>query len=512
MSKSSSKSLSWQFLTVVSILLLFSGIGLLSIYSLDEAKNAGAAREMFLNQDFITPTFNSNLRTDKPPLHYYFMNVGYTLFGITPFGARFFSSVMGLLTLAVLFLFASKIWNKKVAITSVLILLSSVHFLLQMQMAVPDPYLILLLSISFFSFYNLWKFGERKYWWMFYISIGFGVLAKGPIAIALPGLAGLLFLLVSKTFNWKTILKMNPFLGLPLSVLIPFPWFYLVHQKTDGAFTDGFFLEHNINRYSESFEGHNGSPLLTIAFIFLGFLPFVFFLPSAIINAWKKKETSFIYLFCVAIAIIGFFMTSGTKLPNYTVPAYPAISLLLGYFFASENGKKWQWVATLIWCISIAICGFLAFQYDETLKDLKWHALFFAIPVFGAIFALLNQKNSFRIYSASWMVFAWIFFILIYPRVDALNPVRQTQNLIPKDATVVGYKIFNPAFVFALNQEIPKFENVKDLEEFVRHNDNVIVLSRKSYLGELHQIEELKIEAEAKDILETPTTLILTIR
>jgi 4-amino-4-deoxy-L-arabinose transferase-like glycosyltransferase len=73
------------------------------IYILDEARNAEAAREMFVSGDWIVPTFNGQLRTDKPPLHYFFMIAGFKLFGTTALGARFFSTICGMATLLLIF-------------------------------------------------------------------------------------------------------------------------------------------------------------------------------------------------------------------------------------------------------------------------------------------------------------------------------------------------------------------------------------------------------------------------
>ena len=75
------------------------------IYILDEAKNAECAREMLVSGDYIVPYFNGQLRTDKPPLHYFFMVISYKLFGVSAFSARFFSAVFGALTILISFFF-----------------------------------------------------------------------------------------------------------------------------------------------------------------------------------------------------------------------------------------------------------------------------------------------------------------------------------------------------------------------------------------------------------------------
>ena len=79
-------------LLLVLVFLLFWRLGSSPIYILDEAKNAQCAKEMMQRNDWVVPTFNEELRTDKPVLHYYFMIVAYKLFGVSAFSARFFFS------------------------------------------------------------------------------------------------------------------------------------------------------------------------------------------------------------------------------------------------------------------------------------------------------------------------------------------------------------------------------------------------------------------------------------
>ena len=78
---------------ILSFFLLLINLSEPMIYILDEAKNAECAREMLISGNYLVPYFNGELRTDKPPLHYFFMVLSYKLFGVSAFSARFFSAV-----------------------------------------------------------------------------------------------------------------------------------------------------------------------------------------------------------------------------------------------------------------------------------------------------------------------------------------------------------------------------------------------------------------------------------
>ncbi len=131
---------------IVSLSILLINLGNPDIYILDEAKNAECAREMLVNGDYIVPYFNGQLRTDKPPLHYFFMALSYQVFGVSAFSARFFSAVFGALTIAIVFAFCRRFFSIRVAWLSALALLVSLHFNFQMRLAVPDPYLIFFMT------------------------------------------------------------------------------------------------------------------------------------------------------------------------------------------------------------------------------------------------------------------------------------------------------------------------------------------------------------------------------
>jgi len=509
----------------LAVAVMFANIGGLDIYALDEAKNAEAARAMFENGDYLVPYYNGVLRTDKPPLHYYFMATGYQLFGVNAFGARFFSSVAGVLTILLTFLFAFKYFGQRAALFSSLVLICSLHTVLQFHMSVPDPYLIFFLTWGFFSFYDAYVTNSKWKLFAFYFAIGCGLLIKGPIALGLPGLTVVLFLLLKKDFKLATIILLQPFTGLFLSLMVAFPWYYLVHQKTNGEWTDGFFFKHNLDRFSNAMEGHSGIFLLTLAYVFilgmLTYLPFVF---QSVKRAWldRKGDDAVLYLLSGIIVIIGFFAVSSTKLPNYTTPVYPLMAVIIG-LYVSKIDSSWfsnKWNRLGLWIYSVLLIGFPVGIYfgvaaDQSLSHLTYLAWYF-LPLTATglylVYQLIkkNYENKMMYFiNASWLVTIVLFFHLIFPQVDAENPVRKTLPYIDSTAKIVAYKRLNAAFVFELEREITVFPDLEGIRSQMRKSDKGYVISRTSYLEELEQIEGLQYVTEARDTFEHPTTLIM---
>ena len=517
-----SPSRAYLFVFVTSLLLFSLNIQGLSIYALDEAKNAECAREMYEQGELVVPTFNYQLRGDKPPLHYYFMMLGFQLFGVNEFGARFFGAFSGALLLLFTFRYTWKYLGKGTAWLSMGILWASLHLSLQFHMAVPDPYLITTMGLSILFFYEF--LSERKVWALLccYLTIGLGVLTKGPIAVALPGLIMLLHLLSTRQLHKKTLLSLKPWWGVLIVLGISLPWFILVHQATDGAWTEEFFFKHNLRRFSEPLEGHGGIFLITFAFIIGGMLPFSLFFPQAGIFAWKKRrESSFIDLCFWAVAsIITFFAISSTKLPNYTVPAYPFVAILLANYLIKRNeyslADKISYGLYMLIALALPVAAYMGIKADSIVADLyplAWGLILVPIgALLGGYFIWRGQPiHMFKTVTASWILTSAVFYFFLFPPIDDRNPVSQTLPLLENQPSIIQYQLINRAFNFYLKRPIPVLEEEEEImPHFEQHPKDVLIV-RKAYWEKLDSVPKMKIIAETPDLFEKHTTLILTL-
>ncbi|MEM6630512.1 MAG: glycosyltransferase family 39 protein [Bacteroidota bacterium] len=505
----------------ISLLLFSLNIQGLSIYALDEAKNVEAAREMYEQKDFVVPTFNYELRTDKPPLHYYFMMLGFHLFGIHALGARFFGAFVGALMVGFTFRFSHKFIGSKAAWMSTLVLWASLHLSLQFHMAVPDPYLITCFCLSIYFFFEYLQVGKAWALIGFYLMMGLGVLTKGPIAIALPGLIMLLHLISSKRLSWKTIGQLKPWWGALIVLGVSLPWFILVHQATDGVWTEEFFFKHNFRRFSEPMEGHGGIFLLSFAFVIGGMLPFSVFSPQALGFSWKqRKETQALDIsLCAVLAVIGFFALSSTKLPNYTVPCYPFLAILIGTYFAKNIEVKkvdryslWLYLILSLGIVPAAYFGLRADPIIENLAYLSSGLLWVPIGAIFATFLLWKQQRFFPVVvtlTLSWVVTAFLFYFFLFPKIDQRNPVLQTQHVFEDNPPVVQYQLINRAFMFALQKPIPVLAEEEDIVSHFRQYPDDLLIIRKAYWEKLDSVPKMEIVAESPDLFEKHTTLIL---
>lgn len=507
---------------LVSLAICISFINAFPIYILDEAKNSEAAREMLVNGNWFIPTFNDVLRTDKPPLHYFFMMLGYKIFGVNPFGARFFSALFGAMTLTATFYYIKRLATTLLAQITWIVLLSSLFFIQLFHQAVPDPYLIYFVSIALFAFIDFYVNRSCLYLFIFYTFLGLGALSKGPVAIALPGLSVFLFLILKKEYTIKKLLAFRPFLGLFWVFCISFPWYYLAHIKTDGAFTQGFFLDHNINRFGNKMEGHGGPFILTWAFVILGLLPFSVFIIQAFKRGWdQRKDSVHLFALVVVTVFVVFFSISGTKLPNYTMPCYPFLALLIASYFdkirLEQVENKWikaSLIALLIITIALPIGGFIAMGAESQLKHVQPYSLLLILTLIGSIlgyyyFRKANLRMSFLSIAGSWVIMGLLLFGVVYPKLVRSNPVTMAQEFIPKDAAVLVYKRLDAAFPINYDRTFPVTEDLEEIKRFLNENPTGFVISNDRERDTLRFLPQVKIVLDAKALFESHKTLII---
>jgi 4-amino-4-deoxy-L-arabinose transferase-like glycosyltransferase len=505
----------------VSLALYGANIWGTSIYILDEAKNASCAMEMYGRGDWVVPTFNDELRTDKPPLHYYFMRVGYALAGITPFAARLFSVLMGVALVGVLFVAVKKYVSETAAFWTSLITSVSIQLAIQFHLAVPDPYLIFFLTAGLLSFYHAYASGRKKYFRLAYLAIGLATLAKGPIALAFSGLTALVFLLTQERFSLRMLSNIRILQGLLIFSLVVIPWYVLVGILTDGAWLEGFFLEHNLNRFTNTMEGHGGFPLASVVIVMVALLPFSFFAPQAIATVWKQRKTNSFLLFSFIgmFVVVVFFALSRTILPSYPEPAVPFFAVLLGYYFsrlleAGDLPRRWGWSATLYLLIAgvIPIAVWIALEQDVTLNPLRGQAYYFVLLPIAAVvafyFLVRNRlKEALATYATGTFVFLIVFFYWVFPQVDRLNPVSVSLSEMDTSAEVYFHKDFNPAFVFALTRPLRPWS-----PEAVTHTERpYYIVTQKRYEQDFTGLNVRVVHA-GQDLFERQVTLVLEVR
>jgi len=87
---------------------------------------------------------------------------------------------------------------------------------------------------------------------LMYVCTALGILTKGPLAVAMLGLGGLAWFALRR--EWKLLIGMKFWFGIPGALLLVAPWYYAVTRINGWDFLhENLFLE-NLNAYSEGYQ------------------------------------------------------------------------------------------------------------------------------------------------------------------------------------------------------------------------------------------------------------------
>lgn len=207
----------------------------------NEGLYAEIAREFASGASLVVPHLNGVPYLEKPPLLTWLVAALYALFGSSEWISRAIPAASGIALVAGTFVFTARVRDELTALAAALILASSLGFVLVMRTLMPDALLICLFGLAMYLFY-LWHAGRRRiHLVLCYALLGFAVLAKGFVALALGGLTLLAFGATGpRTWRYIDLLEPRALLAF-LAVAVPwhialawknfdFAWFYVYHE------------------------------------------------------------------------------------------------------------------------------------------------------------------------------------------------------------------------------------------------------------------------------------------
>lgn len=314
---------------------LLPGTATLPLIDRDEPRFAEATRVMMTEGDWIVPHFNGRLRLDKPPLTYWLMSVGYRIAGVGELGARLHSIATSLLV-ALCLAVAGRRWlgegaGGKAAVFWLLCLQVLVHG----RLAVADMPMVLAVTVACLL---IAEAVERKLTLKeasgLWLALGLGFLAKGPIALAVPALALLLFRFVL----WRRpfLGGFRPLLGVALLLLVVAPWGIAALVETRGEFFRVGVGYNVFERGTEAFNGRTPVPLYYLFSSLLSLFPWIAFTGYAVVAARRQWNARRAFLVAWLIAPYLLFSFYATQLPHYVLPGFPAAMLL----FADASERR----------------------------------------------------------------------------------------------------------------------------------------------------------------------------
>lgn len=389
---------------VIACLLLFLlGIFVftrgLSVHGLeyrdDEIFYYKSTQEMLHTGDILSPTYFSEDRFQKPILYYWLVLISYKIFGVNWFGARFVAVFFAALSVCLTWLIARKLFNRRIATLSAVVLMTIPLFFRHAKNAVPD------MALNFFIVGAIYcsicfmqsSFGilggklqkdsiSRRYRNLFFVFCALGFMIKGFIALIIPFLTVILYCLMSR--NGKVFSAMRFGRGALTILLIICPWFFYMIVTHGSAYLDYMLVDETKNRL---ISGGAGNVLWKVASTFFDhslfylnvigsyFAPWSVFLIGAIPLAFLKTRSrnsageGLSILLIWFFSVFCFFSLIYFSINHYMLVLTTPFAILVSYFFLEQvnesriSGKiilvARKYFSVIIFTISSLAFGFL---------------------------------------------------------------------------------------------------------------------------------------------------------
>ena len=334
------------FLIAALALVWFSNLEVRKLVRPDEGRYAEIPREMVAGGDWLTPRLNDLKYFEKPALQYWGTAVAYTLFGEHHWTARLWSALTGFLGILATGFVGARLWGRSAGVMAAAITASSLLYALIGHVNTLDMGVTFFLSAGLFALMLAQREAEASRAernWMLgaWTALGLAVLSKGLIGAALPFAS--LIIYTAWTRDWALWRRLHIGKGMTALLLVSAPWFIWVSIENPEFFRF-FFIHEHFQRFLTKVHSRYQPPWYFIPMLLVGMLPWTLFMFGAMGGALRHQPGSSFqprrFLLVWIVFVFAFFSVSGSKLPSYILPMFPALALLIGERFSRLSARS----------------------------------------------------------------------------------------------------------------------------------------------------------------------------
>jgi 4-amino-4-deoxy-L-arabinose transferase-like glycosyltransferase len=495
----SSRRLLWLLL-FAAVSVYFVSLGNSAIWDANEAFYVETPREMLAAHDLVNPSFNYLPRFNKPVLSYWIVAALYKALGVSVAAQRF-GIALGAMVIIVCAFVLARIHDSpsstdlRAAISGLRPSPSASASAWAAAGLAAAPRLVMFarrifidiwltafmsLTLAFFALSESQPERRRLYLMLMYVSVGLGVLTKGPVAIALPGLAFALYLVATRQLRRVTAMMIP--LGALIVAIIVVPWYAALHHQHGWTYIRSFFLSENVERFTSGVGVlQRRGPWFYLPVVFSDSFPWSMLLPAAAVMTWRARllpdgrriGQRATLLWCWIVAIVGFFSLSAAKQDLYIFPIAPAVAALGG--LAIERGlsdERWsRWVTRTFAvggaCLAIA-GGLVLFLFEGVgrVYALNGGLMVGAIGVAGGLTAcglglMRRPAQAALVLLTATIAVNWVFVLRVLPDFERYKPVpffsRTLEARLQPGDSVAEYQIALPSLVFYLQRHVDQY-------------------------------------------------------
>src|SRR5690349_1109083 len=333
----------WTLLALVIAVAWFANLDVRKLQHPDEGRYAEIAREMTVTGDWMTPRLNGLKYFEKPPLQYWLTAATFKVFGIDEWTARLPGALAGFLTALIVGYVGTVIASKTVGAYAALAFVGCVWPFGIAHIVTLDALLTfwLALALGAFLLAQHWSadaLRSRRWMLVAWAATAGGMMTKGLVALVIPFATLAVHTAITRDRSPWTRLEFTR--GLALFALLAAPWFVVVSMR-NPEFARFFFIHEHFERFLTTEHRRTGAWWYFLPIFLVGLLPWTGVFLRRVGHAWRHAATSpagfacakFCLVWCAFVFV--FFSASGSKLPSYILPMFPAAALVLGVELAA---------------------------------------------------------------------------------------------------------------------------------------------------------------------------------
>ncbi len=321
-------------LALLACAALFFHLGGLGLTEPSEGRYADIGRAMADSGDWVVPRLNGIPHVEKPPFAYWMVAFGVRLFGPTEFGVRCLAALFGVGVVLLACGIASRLWDRTTGLLAGLFVLVMPEFFAVARSITTDVFLTFWATAAMGAFLRWYSDpAEPRAWrWAYWACLGMGMLAKGPVVLAVSFLPVVLWLGFRR--EWARLRGLRIGRGLAIAAAFLAPWLLLLERSVPGA-TAFLVFRRAVAAFGSAEEFHGEPVHYFVPVVLFGCIPAIAAWP-AFWNRFARRGAegegadawapAFLALWSATIFV--FFSLSASKLLTYILPI--TIPLALG--------------------------------------------------------------------------------------------------------------------------------------------------------------------------------------
>ncbi len=339
-------------LFILSTTLIFVNLGVNKLIPYDEAIYAKVSQNILVTGDWLTLSWRTGHPWfEKPPLYFWISALSLNFLPKMPeLAVRLPSAVFGLFSILVVYFFGRRLFGKVAGFISGLCLLTTFHFLYYSRTGMLDVTCSFFILVALYLYYTATKDTSKVKLIFVGLFIGLAVLTKGavgflPLVVVFGYEVANFILLVLRTRRFPVkslgVVLAKLLVVFLMSALIFLPWHLIMYNLHGQAFINSYLGYHVINRATLETEDKTGPIYWYLVVLKVSMrLWFVILIPAFFFALFKlvQSKTNRSGLFMVtlwSLVVLTVFSLAKSKLVWYIMPIYPAVALLVGYFYSS---------------------------------------------------------------------------------------------------------------------------------------------------------------------------------